>query len=282
MLRLADAANRVAYGEIAPIAWFGSETIEQAIQFCRSLPAEIEAETVAQIPEVLPACQFGFESAWESLHSNRQPPSSLPYCGLLPTGEGAIAAWPALWAQGYQTLKWKIAVAPIDEELDGLTRLLRILPATAKLRLDANGGLTLDAAKRWLGWCDRTAQIEFLEQPLPPDQFDQMLQLSQQFSTPIALDESVASIAQLQTCHTQGWKGIFVVKAAIAGSPLRLRRFVQTHQLDVVWSSALETAIARRYIETHLVQPPVRSLGMGVSHWFTDDDCEAEQQWNRH
>jgi 1,4-dihydroxy-2-naphthoate octaprenyltransferase len=52
-------------GEIAPISWFGSETIEQALDFCRQLPAEITGETIFSIPDNLPACQFGFESAWE-------------------------------------------------------------------------------------------------------------------------------------------------------------------------------------------------------------------------
>ncbi|WP_208734626.1 hypothetical protein, partial [Corallococcus praedator] len=102
-------------------------------------------------------------------------------------------------------------------------------------------------------------------------------------ATPIALDESVATIVQLQSCYAQGWRGIFVVKAAIAGFPSRLRQFIQSQKLDVVWSSALETSIARRYIETHLIRSPDRALGTGVSHLFADefDRLDAEQIWQK-
>lgn len=279
MLRIQDD-DRTSYGEIAPIPWFGSESIEQAIAFCRSLPPEFDAAKIAQIPNRLPACQFGFESAWKSLDSAYKLNSSLPYCGLLPTGSSAIEALPSLLGQ-YQTLKWKIAVDSIDRELDLFAQLLSRKPEAVKLRLDANGGLNFETAQRWLEVCDRTPNIEFLEQPLPVDRLNQMLELNQNFSTPIALDESVATIAQLQAAHAQGWSGIYVVKAAIAGFPSRLRDLIQTHQLQVVWSSALETAIARRFIESDLVEPSAFALGMGIRHLFADafDRLDDQQIW---
>ncbi|MBD2091742.1 o-succinylbenzoate synthase [Microcoleus sp. FACHB-1515] len=280
LLQLQDEFDRISYGEIAPIPWFGSESIEQAIAFCHSLPPEFDAARIAEIPDCLPACQFGFESAWRSLDQTVALDKKLLCCGLLPTGSSAIAALASL-AKTYPALKWKIAVDAIDRELDLLTQLLNQLPTTLKLRLDANGGLSFETAQRWLEVCDRSPQIEFLEQPLPVDRFDQMLELSQNFSTAIALDESVATIAQLQAAHAQGWQGIYVVKAAIAGFPSCLREFVQTHQLSVVWSSALETAIARRFIETHLAEPSALALGMGVDHLFADgvDRLDDEQIW---
>lgn len=65
ILSLTDESGRVGCGEIAPISWFGSETLEQALDFCRQLPGEITDEIIFSIPDELPACQFGFESAWE-------------------------------------------------------------------------------------------------------------------------------------------------------------------------------------------------------------------------
>jgi O-succinylbenzoate synthase len=67
ILSLTDEKGRVNWGEIAPISWFGSETLEQALDFCRQLPKEITDEKIFSIPDDLPACQFGFESAWEGL-----------------------------------------------------------------------------------------------------------------------------------------------------------------------------------------------------------------------
>jgi hypothetical protein len=62
-----------------------------------------------------------------------------------------------------------------------------------------------------------------------------MLEMNTQYSTPIALDESVATLDQLEACYQRGWRGIFVIKVAIAGSPKRLRQLCQEHEIDMVF-----------------------------------------------
>ncbi len=273
------------YGEIAPISWFGSETLEQALDFCRQLPAEVTEEMIFSIPDSLPACQFGFESAlaeikrWEekpeychpSLTSSPLPPAPCPSASLLPAGKAALNQWKKPWKQGYRTFKWKIGVNAISRELEIFDLLTRSLPPTAKLRLDANGGLSYEEAKVWLGTCDDIpANIEFIEQPLPVAQFSEMLELSANFKTAIALDESVATLSQLDNCFQQGWRGIFVIKPAIAGSPSRLRKFCQQHQIDAVFSSVFETTIGRQaalQLAAELSQPN-RAIGFGIHNFL--------------
>ncbi|MFM7615509.1 MAG: o-succinylbenzoate synthase, partial [Synechococcales cyanobacterium] len=60
MIRLVDRTGKVGWGEISPIAWFGSETLEQAREFCSQLPKIITLEMILGIPAHLPACQFAF------------------------------------------------------------------------------------------------------------------------------------------------------------------------------------------------------------------------------
>jgi len=301
ILRLSDETGLASYGEIAPISWFGSETLEQALDFCRQLPTEITEEVIFSIPGDLPACQFGFESALEAILRGQgsgvrgqgeedytsllTPHSSLlTYSALLPTGEAALQAWQSLWNQGYRTFKWKIGVYPIADELEIFKLLTQALPVSAKLRLDANGGLTDDSANLWLCSCDKelSSKIEFIEQPLPVDKFTEMLELSSCYATPIALDESVATLAQLEACYQQGWREVFVIKAAIAGSPRRLRQFCQAHKIDAVFSSVFETAVGRLAalnLAAELSQNN-RAVGFGVNHWFDDDNqIWLEQLW---
>lgn len=250
---LTAETGQTGWGEIAPIPWFGSETVEQALAFCRSLPETITDAIVVSIPDELPACQFGFESALQSLNLRSFNPQSLSYSRLLPAGRSALHTWQPLWQQGHHTFKWKIGVMAIVEELALFEHLISSLPPASTLRLDANAGLTLDEAERWLEACDRVnalentaPKLEYLEQPLPPAQLQTMLELGQHYTTAIALDESVASLRQLQECYQQGWRGVFVIKPAIAGSPARLRQFCQTYSIDAVFSTALETAIGRQ------------------------------------
>jgi len=321
ILRLTDETGRIGWGEIAPIPWFGSETLEQALDFCQQLPPQITTTDIFSIPATLPACQFGFESAWEwrqEAGGRRQVAEgrwqvaggrwqvaggrwqklggkwirklTLPdFCKkssyLLPTGKTALQAWQKPWQEGYRTFKWKIGTATVETELKLFNQLLQQLPPSAQLRLDANGGLSESAAHQWLRATDEVGMVEFVEQPLPPEKFDSMLNMAHQYTTPIALDESVATLSQLETAYHRGWRGIFVIKAAIAGSPKRLRELCQAYQLDTVFSSALTTTIgtqASLQLAAELSNPQ-RVVGFGVNHWFTgDEETWLEQLWNNH
>ncbi len=287
LVRLEDNSGRVGFGEIAPIPWFGSETLAQAAAFCQNQATVITDPL--PIPDTLPATQFGFGAALEQLRASPQSarpqaPQPAALCGLLPTGAPALTAWKPLWQPGTRTFKWKIGVAPITQELAWLETLMQSLPATGRLRLDANGGLTMTEAEDWLAVCDRLnaapdiASIEYLEQPLAPSQIAAMQQLANRFKTAIALDESVATAHQLHQHYRQGWRGLMVVKPAIAGCPHRLRTFWQQHTPHLVFSSAFETVVGRQIAlalaaeyDQHVAPVPSLALGFGTLGWFEDD-----------
>ena len=369
ILRLIDENNRIGWGEIAPLSWFGSETFEQALDFCQKLPANISSEMIFAISAELPACQFGFESALSN--EQNSPPPTPPcqggeksenlslYSGLLPAGETALQVLPMLWLEGYRTFKWKIGVAAIEQELTIFQQLIaeihdlgqyawdkktrRLKPRLYKqnpptrveeqavqitlsssvrvgghrlcrrgfnrrlilsqaycnlcdrqkplLRLDANGGLTYSQAQKWLEACDRVkatpdlaAEIEFLEQPLPIAQFQEMVQLNASYATAIALDESAANLDRIQECYNQGWRGIFVIKPAIGGSPSQLRKFCQTHNIDAVFSSVFETKIGRQAALNLATELSInnRALGFGTDSWFDDNqDTWLQHLWQK-
>lgn len=269
ILRLSDETGRVGWGEIAPLPWFGSETLAQAVEYCRQSSTEINESDLWAIPDSLSACQFGFHSAWEDLQ-NPSPPLTTPaFSALLPAGEEALSAWHSLWQQGYRTFKWKIGVYSLEQELNWVRQLAPMLPQDAKLRLDANAGLTWEGANQWLAVCDELA-IEFLEQPLPVNSFDALLALSKQYQTPLALDESVATLTQIKYCYDCGWRGIFVVKPSIVGIPQDLREFCQQTQIRTVFSSVFETPVGRKAalkLATELSDPNY-AIGFGVNHWL--------------
>ena len=186
---------------------------------------------------------------------------------LLPAGEKALTAWESGFQQGQRTFKWKIAVGGARKERKIFSQLVTLLPAGSKLRLDANGGLTLTEARNWLELTDKYQLVEFMEQPLPPSQLEEMLQLHREYHTALALDESVATVKQLKQCYEKGWRGIFVIKGAIAGSPQRLRQFCQEHSIDAVFSSVFETNIGRKAVLRLAAElsSPHRAVGFGLS-----------------
>ena len=286
ILRIGTSDGGVGYGEVAPLPGFGSETFAAAGAFLRSL---VSGGAIAPPSHALPACQFGWAMAVASCQGQFPRPNAVPLalCSLLPTGAAALSAWEALWAGGRRRFKWKIGVTALATEQAVFRQLMAVLPPEGRVRLDANGGLSLADAESWLDLCAAYPSVEFVEQPLPPAAFDALLGLSDRFPTPLALDESVATLAQLQACHRRGWPGIWVIKPGIAGAPDDWVAFCQTHQLDVVLSSVLETAIARSYIQQVLLPAlpaPQRAPGLEVEHWFTADGLDTlspEILWNR-
>ncbi|NEP15945.1 MAG: o-succinylbenzoate synthase [Leptolyngbya sp. SIO4C1] len=295
ILKLTSEQGRCGYGEIAPLPWFGSETLDQALQFCAQLPTQLSEATLFSILPTLPACQFGFETLFSnlarSLHHAELSPAH--YSALLPTGEAAHTSWLALWEMGYRTFKWKIGVAAVSDEMRQAEKLFYELPPGASLRLDANGNLDELTARYWLDWCDSTldspnaARLEFIEQPLPPKQFATMLKLSQRYRTSLALDESVATLEQLKAHYYQGWEGVYVIKAAIAGAPSRLKKFCLAHPIDCVLSSVFETAIGRQAVidlalQLAAIAPyyPQRALGFGTQQWFPLDQFR-QMDWHK-
>lgn len=286
IIRLQDSEQRESLGEIAPLPWFGSETLTEAENFCQQLPQNIDLEIIEQIPHHLPCCQFAFQSAFEELNNQKSNSKILPknsnYCQdlqysyLLPTGAKALKQLQNNPIINAQTFKWKIGINSLEEEQKLFSQLINLLPAQSKLRLDANGGLTYNQAQQWLEITAQSTMVEFIEQPLPANQFQLMLNLARNYITPLALDESVANLSQLQDCVQKGWRGILVIKPPIMGYPEKLKEYCLKNELDIVISSVLETTIGRK-ISLRLakqMQNPNRAIGFGVNHWFEQDNLQ--------
>jgi o-succinylbenzoate synthase len=266
IIQLIDEAGSNYWGEIAPIPWFGSESLEEAIEFCIALGDSVSWPL--EIPDNLPATQFAFSAAIPYGYEPLEPVmEDVAWSFLLPAGEGVLDAWQRPWELGHRTFKWKIGVVGVVEELVIFDRLLTALPQGAKLRLDANAGLSYDDACTWLSSLPVGA-IEFLEQPVAS--LTEMLRLTERFEIPLAIDELASNLGRLGDCYKQGWRGIYVIKPSIAGSLGALTDFIQEHQLDVVLSSSLESSIGQRAILRWAAEHGVidRAVGMATSSWF--------------
>ncbi len=264
--------ERTTQGEIAPLPWFGTETLEEAIAFCAAFGGKITSEQIAAIPDTLPACQFGFETAQLNLASTENLGALHPtrFCQLIRRSPTLFHDLEHFLKKGFRTFKLKIALDTPATEIALCQQILETLPADGRLRLDANGGLNREQAKYWLDWGESQAKLEFIEQPLAPEHFSDLLQLNAAFQTQIALDESVSQLASLEHCYGQGWRGVFVIKLAIAGFPSRLKEFCQAHQPDIVISTVFETAVGQRALlnfSQDFVQSQ-RAFGMGGTQWI--------------
>ena len=228
--------NDQGEAEIAPIPWLGSESLEEAITFCQAAPPYLDREWLSQIPDHLPATQFGFACLLDPLPKRECPVESAL---LLGTVQQAMT-WDPPTNQPV-TVKIKIGVAPVAEEQGILDQLLQRWPQGSRLRLDANGGLSLAASREWLGWCAEQP-VEFVEQPVRDPEL--LWLLAAEFSTPIAIDESLGRDLTLW----RDWPGVLVIKPSLWGSPYTLIRVCQALRPDAVISSALETPVGYGHV----------------------------------
>jgi len=287
MVRIERDSGRAGYGEAAPIPWFGSETVAEDEARLAESRGAVDAAILEQIDERLGCLRFAIACALGPEAGVAPAVQRLPVAALLPAGKAACAAADKALEAGYVAFKWKVGVHDDADERVMLDDLLARLPGHARLRLDANGAWTTRRAMKWLACCAERP-IEFVEQPCLAGASqgaagqrrteDALLGLAAEYPTPIALDESVTGLPSLRAWLARGWRGVLVVKPALAGDPAGLLALLGKSQADVVFSSAFETGVGRQAalrVAFSFKGPRQRALGFGMGPLFADERFDA-------
>ena len=241
-----ESPERAAFGEVAPLPRFGTETVDEAAAFLRGCGTVADAaESAGRLAEAPPSCAFGLGCALASLSGEVwATPRSHAVAALLPAGGGAREAAAGSVAAGFRTLKWKIGTLPYAEETGLLRELVRALPEGVRLRADANGALSPEAMRAWLAALAECRDcVDFLEQPLPPGAEDAMGAAAHASGVPVALDESLHAKGGSRWLGADVWKGPLVLKPSLWGDPAVLAGRLSGISGRVVLSSAFETLI---------------------------------------
>ena len=315
--------GRVGWGEVAPISWFGTETVAEARAALEGLRGGVTemAEALERVPMECVSVRAALAAAGEELGAGSgerevesgeggenpekgsapstgtsRPVSctSLPLAGLLPAGRAALDAVQARLELGFRTFKWKVGVGAASDEWAILDDLLGELPTGARLRLDANGAWDRKLAEGWLARAAERPMIEYVEQPCFADvaqgtsrvrQMDDLLRgLAEDFPVKIALDESITGASDVEKWLAMGWAGVWVIKPALLGEPEAILEKLARAKADVVFGSALETAVGARaglrlaFGWAEREARPVaerRALGYGVWPLFQNEAANA-------
>lgn len=265
LVRAAHADGRVGWGEVAPIPAFGTETLAEAADVLRALGDAPDAAALAAVPARCGCVRFALAAALDPAPPPAPAGARLPVAALLPAGRDALAALPDRLEAGFLCCKWKVGVGRPEDEWGVLDDLLAALPAYVRLRLDANGAWDRRTAERWLARCAERP-VEFVEQPVAPDAEDLLLGLAADYPVALALDESVASLASARRWQERGWRGVFVLKPALAGPLADLLAWAAATRPDLVVSSAIESAPTRVQVLRAVLAAGVttRALGFGL------------------
>ena len=281
IIRLEAEDGLVGFGEAAPIPWFGTESVDQVEIGCKTLGEWVEAGMLDAVPPSIGCLRNAISVARGELSRGASAVAvpDLGVAALLPAGQAALADLPPKADAGFRFFKWKVGVGEIDEELGLLDDLCGTLPDGAKLRLDANGAWDRRKASKWLERCaDRP--VEFVEQPIAADARgaqDLLMGLAGDFPTAIGLDESLVVDGDVERWLGLGWSGVFIVKPSLLSDRASAVSRLAAAKAEVVFSSALETAIgAQAALRTAFEWPGTRrALGFGVWPLFAESTFDG-------
>lgn len=272
IVRVAFSDGAAAYGEVAPIPAFGTETLPEAAAFLDSVREQPE-RILGELPRKFPCCAFALSSALRQVEGAISSPKSHPVAGLLPAGEVALLRLPELAAAGYRTFKWKIGVGAVADECAIFGQLVPLLPKGGKIRLDANAGLDAAALDTWLETLrPHFGAVDFIEQPMAVGREGEMHRAAERSGIAIALDESLNGPAGRSWLVPGAWDGPLVIKPALMGDCRKLAGRLRPIAAQVVISSVFETAVGMANVLAVLDDCGLvnRAAGIDTLRYFND------------
>ena len=253
LLRLEDSAGRLGWGEVSPLEVAQLAVCQDSLVKMTNSEVVWTASSLERWLAIAPAAwAFAIGAALAELDGELgsgscagwlQAPTS---AFLLPAGVAMRDALDRVLSSVDSNLpfalKWKVAACDPEEEWCLLQDLLDKLPATARLRLDANGGWDRLQAWRWVEQLRGDPRLEWFEQPLAADDWEGLEAISA--VVPVALDESL----QAHPTWRDQWEGWQVRRPLLEGDPRPLLRDLVRGKPRLMLSTTFETGIGGRWL----------------------------------
>tara|TARA_Y100000815_G_scaffold101609_1_gene90352 strand:- start:9765 stop:10805 length:1041 start_codon:yes stop_codon:yes gene_type:complete len=260
-------------------------------------------ETLLNELAEFPSIQFGLETAFLSVKST-SPFVLFP--SLFTQGKDTIGINGLVWmgeeqfmkeqiqeklAQGFNCIKLKIGAIDFEKELALLSFIRQhFVPETIEIRVDANGAFTpKEAPEKLQRLSDYT--LHSIEQPIKQGQFAEMEKLCKESPIPIALDEELIGVFNMQD-KKELLKKInpqyIILKPSLVGGIHGSEEWISiAEELGIGWwiTSALESNIGLNAIAQWTytkANPMPQGLGTGALYTNNFDSPLAVKQGRLH
>ncbi len=290
VLRLSASPGLFGMGEAAPAYWVGGESIAATRASLESIVAlvargcdvtSLREAAFARLDNcsITPSAACALDTALLDLEArSRDVPvakllgatSTLPVrvCALLRsrTPEQLFRECRIAADRGYTTFKLKVGSDAIENDAANLAAIRDAVGDEARIRLDANRAWNLDDAAAALARFS-TRAIEFIEEPLRDPTPAALAKLRAESGVSVALDESIATAAQLGEFLDPRCADFIVLKAARVGGASRcveLARTAALSGLTPVVTDSLESAIGMS-LAVHLAQAVSTGIAAGLA-----------------
>lgn len=162
------------------------------------------------------------------------------------TAESAVSSAREAVGRGFQTIKLKVGVsADPDDEVKRVEAVRAAIGPDIRLRLDGNGGWTLERAAAILPRLE-PFNVELIEQPVAAEDTGGLAELRQLTSIPVAADEALTGVEALHDIIERQAADAIIIKPSLRGGPsasLELAGIAQDAGLRVTITSAFEAGV---------------------------------------
>lgn len=285
-----EEGEKIGFGEISIIPDLSLDDPAQIEHMLDNLKDASIAELKQTIIQLsgFPAVQFGLDCAIQDYNTDENQhilfPSSftagtkgIPINGLIWMGTQPEMTQQIenKLQQGFKCLKMKVGAIDFEKEIAILQNIRKAFSAAElELRLDANGAFSVDEAASKL---DTLSQFDIhsIEQPIKPNQWQEMAQICRSSAIPIALDEELigckAKTNMLSTIAPQ----YIILKPSLLGGFIATEEWVELakkHNINWWATSALETNIGLNAIaQWTATQNNAMPQGLGTGQVFTNN-----------
>jgi o-succinylbenzoate synthase len=244
----------------------------------RECPARIRCG-ISTAVLTLRAAEAGQTLAGYLLGAGAAVPARVPVNDLIGDADPALCAQRAndAAARGQDTVKVKCTP---ERELD-LARIAAIREAqpSIKIRLDPNESWPVEWAGEQLRAMEKFV-IEYCEEPLPRGTpLSVYGQLRRETAVPIALDDSIRNLRDVELAAIHKAADVFILKAQRVGGPDKLLNIVRAATplgIACTVTSSLETSLGL-YLGIHctaLTPEPMAPAGIGTARFYAENVCE--------
>ncbi len=293
LVSISDDNGRIGLGECAPLPDLSCdrEAYTMMSDVARLINEALASEDYSEYLRPYPALLFALESAMYDMTKSpvlydtpfARCEEGIPTNGLVWMGsyDEMLAEVKKKILAGFRCIKLKIGAIRWEEEI-ALIRFIRskYRPETLELRVDANGGFSVEEAPERLAELARYG-IHSIEQPIKAGQWDAMAELCRTSPLPIALDEELIGLnrlhekqAMLDTVRPQ----YIVIKPTLHGGISGSMEWVSEARKCSIGSwmtSALESNVGLRNVALLAARcygPSIRfSQGLGTGQLFSDN-----------
>ena len=228
VLRELNDNEEFVYGEIAPVPGFPFQP--QISDILVEADKWVEHQKLLRSSPLAPALSCMKSDIWKI---NTHTPEKKIKKSILVVSDNE--------KYGKPSLKIKIGLLPVVEEIGKIKTLLRNLDLSCKVRLDANGALSMDELKLWNDEFSTEKRIEYLEQPVSDEFRDGLFEFSNQSKLPLAIDETIVAMGSPYAAKDKGWNGFYVVKPTLLPDWNLTLKFAKENPATTVFSTVYES-----------------------------------------